>query len=540
MSWWQKLFGGSRQAKTPPAGSFPVTIPLVEGLSATVHLHDLPNGPEQIPCWTYVTSGLWDHGQKEIIFSLRRRPGEPPADFPQDPLGFFVEVHRLAREGRLVDVGGHTCFRNPAGFLGGTEQIGFAYISPEPLAGVDLPPQDRAMTAILLAPAEAEVVPVIGSYRVTTLLGQATRYYPCPPWAERGRRPLLSRQDLEQSLLGKMQTVYCPGAAVRMLMEPQQPTAPGQDRITSSQGKRITLRLPARHRPGLGEYLAGQPDQWGLALLTEPDPEANVRLVWRPGQQHAQTITPYWSDGSCFTGGFLALVAEASLSDGACVFEDGFLVTLSPATQGRVREALTAGKPLVVGPANPDLTEFSLEWVPDTTAPAPAGPGSAPPAGRWEPFAITPSGPAFDVNQNVLYQPDPVLRQRVASIEVFAKYLKQIMDTAAEYWAGVPAGESRAVTLVVAVKPGGRSRFWLDANPPGLEAELVRGLYERLQGLPVPLVRQGPVAVAIQATLWGCGGRPGGWAFIPREWQDACGGQELLVPDGILEIVWPD
>jgi hypothetical protein len=536
MGWWQKLFGGSRKGKAPPAGTLPATIPLAEGLSASVHLHDVANGPEQIPCWTYVTRGLWDLGQKEIIFSLRRLPGEAPGDFPPDPLRFFVEVQRLAREGRLVDAGDHSSFRNPAGFLGSTEMVGLAYLPPESLGGVPLPPSDRALTAILLTPAEAEVVPVIGSYRVAALLGQATRYYPYPPWSERGRRPVLSRQDVEQSVLGKMPTVFAAGSSARMLTDSQAPAGPGEDRVINRPGTRVSLRLPegqhSRLRDLLDSALGGAADTWGVALLTEPDPEANVRLVWQPGQQEIRTITPHWSDCSCFTGGFVALVAEPSLPDGGRVFEDGFLVTLSPATQQRVREALLAGKPTLVAPATPELMEFALEWVPQTPAPAPAC--------RPEPFAIDPVGPAFEVNQNVLYQPDAVLRERVASVEVFAKYLKQVMDTASAFWSAVPAGECRAVTLVVAVKPGGRSRFWLDANPPGLDAGLVRSLCERLQGLPVPLVRHGPVALAIHATLWGSGGRPGGWAFIPKEWQDACGQQQLLVPDGFLEIVWPD
>ena len=100
-------------------------------------------------------------------------------------------------------------------------------------------------------------------------------------------------------------------------------------------------------------------------------------------------------------------------------------------------------------------------------------------------------------------------------------------------------GPAQAVTLVIAVKPGGKSRFWVNFNPGGgVDTELVKGLLERLQELPVPVVRQGPVAVAIQATLWG--GQRGGWELIPKEWQEACGQQNVLVLDGILAIVWPD
>ena len=54
--------------------SFPVAVEVVEG-ALDVHIHDhvVPIGPaDSIPCWSYVTSGLWAHGQAEIALTLRR------------------------------------------------------------------------------------------------------------------------------------------------------------------------------------------------------------------------------------------------------------------------------------------------------------------------------------------------------------------------------------------------------------------------------------------------------------------------------------
>ncbi len=102
MSWLSKFFGRSPDPLKPPPGTVPATLSLVPGqLSVRVCRHSIPNGAEQIPCWTYVTDGLWKLGQKELIFSLRRRPEEEPQAFPQDPVQFFLQVHRLAQEGRL-------------------------------------------------------------------------------------------------------------------------------------------------------------------------------------------------------------------------------------------------------------------------------------------------------------------------------------------------------------------------------------------------------------------------------------------------------
>jgi hypothetical protein len=148
--------------------------------------------------------------------------------------------------------------------------------------------------------------------------------------------------------------------------------------------------------------------------------------------------------------------------------------------------------------------------------------------------------PAFDIAQNLLYQPDEVLRVRVPDVEALAGYMKRIDAAGTDYWARLPRGTGQSLTIVVAIKPGGQSRFWLDPSPGGVGVTLLEPFAKRLRGLPVPRVRIGPVAFAMHATLWGGLRGGGGWAFIPAEWQERCAGQQLLVPDGVLEIVWPD
>jgi len=524
MGWWQKLFGKSQEGKSEAAACGPAILQVLPGrLSVRVYTHTIPNGPTQVPCWTYVTEGLWKIGQKDFIFSLRRQAGEAPTNFPRDPLDFLAQVYELASQGRRVDVGDYTCFQNPAGFLGKDKQIGFVYIPPEGLHGL---PPGTALTAVLLTADEAAVVPAIGSYRVLTLLGQANRYYPCPPWSDRHRPSVLSPEDLSQSLLAKIPSGYFRGATVRTFMEPIAPAHTDRERAHS--GADISLRLPMDHLPRLQEKLAHMPPHGGCTFLTDPDPEANVRLVWRPGQQRIETITPPGSDGSCMTGGFLAFLYGGPFQDGGQILEDGFAMMLSPATWTRVLEALRTGKSVQVSAAAPGQMGLTLEWT------------ATPLRRDW---ATSPQEPAkqssvFDVAQLFLYQPDEVLQQRIANVEIWTRYIKQVTETASDYWAAQPVGRAQTVTLIIAVKPGGKSRFWLDFYPGGQDTALVTGLLGRLQELPVPVVRQGPVAVAIHATLWG--GKHGGWEFLPKEWQKACGQKELLVPDEILAMVWPD
>ncbi len=520
---WQRLFGGNKSNPVEPSA---VDVELVAGkLSARVVPHTITRATEPVPCWTYVTRGLPALGQKEFVFTLRRLPGE--TEPPGDPLNFFAQVHDLAAKGQVVDVGGYSCFRSPVGFLGRGDVVGLAYTSTEALDGVELPPADQALLAVLLAPEEAAVVGAIGTYRILALLGRANRYYPCPPWSDRQRPAVLTPADLAASLLSQVPTSYVRGATVRTFIHPVAPAQrAGDDRQGSLAGGEIVLRLPVSQRQPLREALARVPDEAALALLTDADPEANVRLVWRPGDEGIQTIIPTGSDGSCLTGGFVALIFGPTIQDGGRIVEDGFAVMLCPASWAKVREALSSGQPVRIAASGGGLMDFALDWLPPT-----GQRGDTPAAG----------GACFAVNELLLYQPDNVLQQRVASIEAWAQYLQRIEAVAADYWAGQPAGAGQTVTLVVAVKPGGRSRFWADFEPGGLDAEIERRFLQRLEEVPAPVVQQGPVATACHATLWG--GKAAGWAFLPRQWQEACrqhGHGELLVPDGILALVWPD
>jgi hypothetical protein len=149
---------------------------------------------------------------------------------------------------------------------------------------------------------------------------------------------------------------------------------------------------------------------------------------------------------------------------------------------------------------------------------------------------------AFNVAHNLLYQPDAVFRERIVDIDALGDYLNQIYEVAEDYWVGKPAEPGQALTIVIAIKPGGRVRFWLDSSLGKLDSGVAEPLIDRLQELPVPVVREGPIAFAIHASLWGGSPGGGGWTFLPAEWKDRCRlqGQKLVFPDGVLELVWPD
>ncbi len=60
-----------------------------------------------VPCWTYVTDGFMKHGQKEFVFTLRRKLNE------KFPGGTGAQAKRLRQEGHVVQAGKGKAARMP-------------------------------------------------------------------------------------------------------------------------------------------------------------------------------------------------------------------------------------------------------------------------------------------------------------------------------------------------------------------------------------------------------------------------------------------
>jgi hypothetical protein len=146
---------------------------------------------------------------------------------------------------------------------------------------------------------------------------------------------------------------------------------------------------------------------------------------------------------------------------------------------------------------------------------------------------------AFNTAAVVLYQPDPVLKERLPGIDELATFTKAIQDAAATAF---PAGSTeRELDIVVAITPGRRARFWLvSAKASDADAPLLSGLRSFL----VPAVQNGPVAFAVIGSISGAPTSAVTRPFkppMPDEWRAAAErSPEALIPDGILQIVWPD
>jgi hypothetical protein len=158
-------------------------------------------------------------------------------------------------------------------------------------------------------------------------------------------------------------------------------------------------------------------------------------------------------------------------------------------------------------------------------------------------FAETKRG--FETVNIVLYHPDPVLRDRGISAEALSAYIKKLQAACV----GVFADETKpdSLDVVIAVKPGMRSRVWFISATRSQGDSRLDSLGRKLESIGPPGVLNGPVVFAISATIAGAERKPpdskeGFSPPTPREWEEASrklGGQAAY-PDDILQIIWPD
>ena len=159
------------------------------------------------------------------------------------------------------------------------------------------------------------------------------------------------------------------------------------------------------------------------------------------------------------------------------------------------------------------------------------------------PAAVADAPRGFAMERVALYQPEEVLDARVGVADL-AAYIKQLQAVCAGFFA--TAGTPETLHVVVAVRPGKRARIWF-ASSTRLDLDPARDpLRKQLAAVPPCEVRGGPVAFALSGKIAGGGASnpPGDQGFalpVPQAWKDASKGKEgVVVPDGLLDLVWPD
>ncbi|HSW23514.1 MAG TPA: hypothetical protein VLJ62_12155 [Burkholderiaceae bacterium] len=137
----------------------------------------------------------------------------------------------------------------------------------------------------------------------------------------------------------------------------------------------------------------------------------------------------------------------------------------------------------------------------------------------------------------MLLQPSAVLEERVPSVDAMADYIKAIEAASREAVLASALRQSTGGFIVVAVRPGQKSKVWIDFDTL-LDSELSRQIITRATTVQPFEARQGPVVFALKVGLWG-GRESRRVAPSPPEWKAATkqAGRALDV-DSLIRRVW--
>ena len=123
----------------------------------------------------------------------------------------------------------------------------------------------------------------------------------------------------------------------------------------------------------------------------------------------------------------------------------------------------------------------------------------------------------FQYYSIVMLQTGPVFKERLGSVDVLSVYIKAIVDRVSEEVKKLPKGQPAKGFLIIAVRPGDKSRVWLDFKDP-ISPETATTI-ETAAAKVVPVsVKGGTMLFAIKVGLWG-GGPPKEMVPKPESWR---------------------
>ncbi|XP_041861397.1 zinc finger FYVE domain-containing protein 9 [Melanotaenia boesemani] len=308
-------------------------------------------------CWCVTTKGMHAVGQVEVVVLLQCLPEEK--SFPKDIFSHFIQLYRDTITGKVVK---HlSLFLFGSRFLGSGEHAGFLYVRStlQSLQGLPLPNQPY-LFGLLVHRAEvawAKTFPL----RLMLRLGAEYRFYPCPLYSVRFRKPLFG--EIGHTIM-------------RLLVDFRNyryslPMVPGLTVDLEAQKTRI--KIPTT---GYNEFMKAmnKSNEHVLAVGACFNETADSHLICvqtDDGQYQTQAISihnqPRKVTGSCFFIFSSALKASAGYLAKSSIVEDGLMVQVTVETMVEIRRSLREMKDYTVTCGRLDQPEgqelVCLQWV---------------------------------------------------------------------------------------------------------------------------------------------------------------------------------
>ncbi|XP_041659650.1 zinc finger FYVE domain-containing protein 9 isoform X2 [Cheilinus undulatus] len=336
-------------------GSDPLVFVLNANLLAMVKLVNYVNRK----CWYVTTKGMHAVGQAEVVILLQCLPDEKT--IPKDIFTHFVQLYQEALSGNVLSHLSHSFFTQS--FLGSKEHGGFLYISPSFQSLQDLLlPNPPYLFGILIQKWEtpwAKVFPI----RLMLRLGAEYRFYPCPLFSVRFRKPLFGETGHTiMNLLADFRNYQYTLPVVKGL-------------VVDMEVRKTSIKIPSNRYNELMKAM-NKSNEHVLAMGACFNDRADSHLVCvqnDDGNYQTQAISihhqPRKVTGACFFVFSGALKASSGFLAKTSIVEDGVMIQITAETMDSLRQALRDMKDFTITCGKADQEEnqelVQIQWTED-------------------------------------------------------------------------------------------------------------------------------------------------------------------------------
>ncbi|XP_041849239.1 zinc finger FYVE domain-containing protein 9 isoform X2 [Melanotaenia boesemani] len=336
-------------------GPDPLVFVLNANLLAMVKLVNYVNRK----CWYVTTKGMHAVGQAEIVVLLQCLPDEKT--IPKDIFTHFVQLYQEALSGNVLSHLSHSFFTQS--FLGSKEHGGFLYISPSFQSLQDLLlPNPPYLFGILIQKWEtpwAKVFPI----RLMLRLGAEYRFYPCPLFSVRFRKPLFGETGHTiMNLLADFRNYQYTLPVVKGL-------------VVDMEVRKTSIKIPSNRYNELMKAM-NKSNEHVLAMGACFNDRADSHLVCvqnDDGNYQTQAISihhqPRKVTGACFFVFSGALKASSGFLAKTSIVEDGVMIQITAETMDSLRQALRDMKDFTITCGKADQEEnqelVHIQWTED-------------------------------------------------------------------------------------------------------------------------------------------------------------------------------
>ncbi|XP_072129841.1 zinc finger FYVE domain-containing protein 9 isoform X1 [Mobula birostris] len=310
-------------------------------------------------CWSFTTKGMHAVGQAEIVILLQCLPDEK--SIPKDIFNHCIQLYQDALAGNVVGELGHSFFTQS--FLGSREHGGFLYVTATFQSLQDLVlPSPPYLFGILIQKWEtpwAKVFPI----RLMLRLGAEYRFYPCPLFSVRFRKPLFGETGHTiMNLLADFRNYQYKLPVVQGL-------------VVDMEVRKTCINVPSNRYNEMMKAM-NKSNEHVLAFGACFNEKADSHLVCvqnDDGNYQTQAISihnqPRKVTGASFFVFSGALKSSSGYLAKSSIVEDGMMVQISAETMDSLRQAIREMKDFTITCGKTDAEETQehvhIHWTED-------------------------------------------------------------------------------------------------------------------------------------------------------------------------------